>query len=813
MNMGFDKIFIAYNNSIADPDWPEPLEMVNRKDLNLRGFGGQLNRFTESMINPFNIDIDGNLKTEKVNRFQFNTMADFEMAKDLAGRSWYLDPLEQIYIKHPDWYCAYPHTNALNILYVDIEVGSDGGALFPKAERSPILLIGYAVNDGDIQIIPTVGDGTDDLELCKKWLEIIKDVDPDVIVTYNGRKFDLPFLEYRCETVHELDIDCLKRVDKAVAEKEDTEYRFKGKSVTYAGRVEFDLFFDGVDKDTHQRLMGLPNRKMKTVAKAYDIEVGVELEDVEARDLMTVWNDPDQQSKLFEYLKSDVHITRELCDKVYLRQRIGDANLNRVPLAAVMDTYKSFFPKLMSARAFHKRGYLAVDKNTTRYDGRHGTIYKAGNTVDDDAGIKYQGANVAIKKKGRFTDVYHVDFSSFYPTTIRTFNLSPESCHFIPVNAEKYPDEVKLTDPPVYSFKNTDTELRMSIPDSNLKRQVFIKVRNDRPGFLAEEIAEALETRLRLKRSSQDIEDKESEEAIAIDSWQLALKILINSIYGLEGQQSSEYGSLPVAIATVGLCRFVIDKVATFIGEPVIEIDTDGIYVDRKVDIDAINAYIKEVLSDLVPDKDSIIGKNIAKSGEEGFIGMEIDGPYPVGVFYGMKNYILQNPGSETLTVSGSAFKNSRHSRGVKQFIHAIAVLQIADADKDKYRYAIDGIGNPMTWDLEDFACSAKLGRDPDAYGDFKRIVTSLSEQLEVVEDIMPMAGDQIEFFYTRTSWHQRTGHKTMSQSRQVVTIRPNLLSEDDINLAVYRQHIEDVLGNFGLTTETIMEESIFDLM
>jgi DNA polymerase elongation subunit (family B) len=545
---------------------------------------------------------------------------------------------------------------------------------------------------------------------------------------------------------------------------------------------------------------------MKTVAKSYNIDVGVELEELELRDLISMWKIPSKRDRMEEYLRSDVHITREMSKKVYFRQKVGEAELNVVPLSACVDNYKSFFPKLMHAREFNNRKYVAFDTNRDRYDGRRGNIYRIGSTNGEDEGkLRYQGASVGIAKTGLFGPVWHLDFGSFYPTTIRTFNLSPETTHFVPLDN---PDKLSLKKGE-YKFLRKDGYLYLSIPDEKLHRQIYIRIDNTNAGFLSTSIADALETRLKYKKQAQVAT---GDEAAAIDSWQQALKILINSIYGIEGLESTEFGSLPIAIATVAICRWVIDAVADKIGEAVIEKDTDGLYLSEAVDIDEINKFIKTLLKRIDPSPDTIIGGAIEKTGIPGFINMELNDPYEAGVFYGMKNYILKKYDSDTVIISGSAIKSSKHCPGIKRMIQEIAKLQIRGANNAEYKNVLATHCDPGSWSIDDFSCSSRFSKAADDQGDYKRITTTLSEQLSALDE-PPGAGDQVEFFYTKTSWAQRTGYISQSESKQIVTIRPHLLGLHDINTDKYREQIEKVLDAFGIDTKTIITPSIMDLL
>jgi DNA polymerase elongation subunit (family B) len=690
-----------------------------------------------------------------------------------------LDPLEQMYTRYPDWYCNLAHTNELKCLFFDIEAGSDGGALFPKADRAPVLMIGWAIDDGPIQQLTVTDFGrnkNNDKDLIKAFFDVIRDEDPDLIVTYNGRRFDLPFLLGRAQK-HNIDISGLQRASAVFDD-------------VLAGRIHVDLYEDGAVRDMAPFMMGLPNRKMKTVAEAYNIEVGEDLNDEEIRNILGGWSNPEFREKIIRYLDSDVHITREL-SKVYTNNLIAIADFNRVPLSAIVDTYKSFIPKLLCTRHFTAMKLTSFLTNKERHNPFNGTITKArlGTPDTEEAGLVYEGAYVDIYKTGLFPNgIWKVDVESFYPSTFRTLNLSPETCTIEKTKA--------FTGQ--YKFKREDDILWINIPDERIDRDIIIRIEMGVEGFLAKATATALDERFKLKHALKNME-KHTADYILLDGQQNALKVLLNSIYGLMGQSSSEYGSVACAIACVGMCRFIMKEVLKDMMHCAVETDTDGIYVDEAVDIDEINARIKRLL--------------VANIGIEGWIKMDMDDPYPRGLFIKMKNYILEDDKGK-MSLHGATFKNAMHCAGTKKLLRELARIEL-DGGKQEDRVRImNTIGNPTTWNLEDFVRTARFKRQAHEYTSWSQVQTSLSEQLTALEGEGPEEGDSVEFIHTTEPWTTFVeAGKIQSTSKQRVALRPWVTRKSQVDLLYYKKEADSILKRFGLSKRDVLEGSIMDLL
>lgn len=409
-------------------------------------------------------------------------------------------------------------TAPLKILALDIEVESDG-SIFPSSARNPILCIGTEF-EGHIRIW---GDEHNTLTpdgeraALTQFSEYVQSINPDVILTYNGREFDVPYIYSRCEKYginpHLRRHDC-----------QDT---------VLCGRVHLDLL-DSVIKD--QSLYGIPNRQMKTVAGIFNLENIVTLEAGDIRNTRRMYI--EQREKLFEYLRSDVRITRSL-GKIYLPNIIALSEMTGIPINQIVEGHNSLIPKITHARELFKRGLIFLSRNIDRYP------------ILEEA--KFEAAYVDIFQTGRFEKVWKADFSSMYPSSMVTLNLSPETCRIV--------EFTTLSENP--DFKRVGNILLLRIPDVNFKKDVCIEVDMNTTGFVRKNILELRALRTHIKK--QMVVAKTEEEISSLNSQQVAIKVLSNTMFGLAGLKFAQFSDLSIAIATVGTCRWLTKRVINWI--------------------------------------------------------------------------------------------------------------------------------------------------------------------------------------------------------------------------------------------------------
>ena len=510
-------------------------------------------------------------------------------------------------IDEPEWFRQYDNTQPLKVLTFDIETLSEKGVY-----KDNVLCIGYAVDDEPEQII--ISD--DEREMLDQFRKLLQQVDPDIIIGYNHRKFDIPKIEKRCKFY-------------------DMLMYFGRNKTKDEGRVFYDVWSD-VSQD--QMLFKLRNRKLKTVARHF----GIEMIQEDTRDTGSIPLD-----QLAEYCKSDVHGTRELF-KIYFPKTLALCERFRVPLNIAVDNRRAFMAKIWSFRILNQ---LGIVNDGTNHE-RHKDIY---DRLKDE---RYQGAIVSISKPGSYHKrVWKIDFSGMYPAIAMSLNLGVDTCSII-------------GDEPLgpYRVEQFNGHKIHSIPDENLYSNFLIRIL-DTPSEFTTQLIEMKKVRTSVKKQ-QNQSPKDSDEWVQFDSEQNAYKILANSWIGINGEKSSRSGDLSVVVPVAGAGRWCINKVRDFIkdkyGDIEIATHTDGIYLTQDVNIDAINEFIRTKFQDF------FLVKNNQMS-------LEKD-EYREAYFHRAPVYILRDMDG-TVILKGVTFLSSKHSVMIMDFIDRASVIKLDDTD------------------------------------------------------------------------------------------------------------------------------------
>lgn len=685
--------------------------------------------------------------------------------------------LEQIYISYPDFFLQYPQTEDVTMMFVDLEVASKGDGFFPKPISNEILCIGYSVwkysNDGSKNKIAheiIKGFNLDaervssttaaDKLIIRNFVKTVKKFDPDVIAGYNSSLFDFPYLIERAKLLGE----SLKGTGR-----HNKEMYIKGEDVRIPGRIHFDIYNSnaGVAKD--QTLFGIKSKTLKELGRFYkakrtSLKDGVwtehPLDDIEIKEhmenLLELFKKDPQ--RLYSYQDDDVYRT-ECVGQVYIRNCITLAEVIGVPLSDIMTMYSSFVPKLFIARNMLKRGLINTESNFQRYNSSNGSIACLG--------TKYEGALTGLYKDGYFPKVFKIDFSSMYPSSIQTWNLGPDTTSF--VRKLEYTGKYKFSKDSKYNWYR--------IPDKNFKCDILIKVRNDVDGMLKTEIAKIREERNRLKKELKKCSEQDKP---TLESQQYALKVILNSIYGVLGLKSSAYGDMMSAIMVTGMCRWTTDKVTRRYKTDLVELDTDGLILDKEVDVESTNKW----LSNLIEERFGITDNYMQVEGDN----------YGRAYFYATKNYVLEENGK--YIVHGSSLKASRASFLVDRAVNlAIEHVFNSKPKEEVLAEALDFKG--LT--IEDFEERVKLTMEPREYDDQYDMKLLLAKQMELKTGQISTKGTQFNYVITKNQLplvdlqpFYRDGSKNYTFVKWVNSV-------DELDMEYYKELVLKTLDKFGI--------------
>lgn len=669
---------------------------------------------------------------------------------------------QRVTIDRPEFYQQFQQPDKLKVMCLDFEMFSQG--IFPRSSRDPIVGSGYQFSTlknfewYDEKPIIHLCKPKDEYKILIATVNDIIKHRPNLIVGYNINKFDMPYF-----------IERLKHPDNRInimqLSKDRTYPKFKyGKYTDEWGNVKYDrnkiinVQFGGItnvdlwtEVEMDQTLSGIKNRKMKTVAHWFKLT-----DDIRELD-MTKMESKVMTQELHDYLLSDVIITNKLMKIYYPTMQTLSEQL-KIPLNMVANRSWSHIPIIVHGRLMYENGYVGDKSNVQKYP--HFNWY--GNT--------FQGAIVEIFRKGLFDKVFQIDFKGYYPSTIVKFNLSPETCRFATRNGKML---LYKYNPNGFQFKMKKNKLHMIIPDANIGFNVYIIVDMDKDGSITEFLRKMRKQR-DIAKISMKMHKQGTTNYIKLFSKQWTCKICENVQYGYNGTKFAIWGDLATAVATTGIDRYILGMVLNdWIPKYKIEADTDGIYIDRWIDIDSLNSLLNQTIDQIfgIDNDDRLI--------------LELD-EYGKGYFYGMKNYVLEKMNG-TLKIMGSAFKGKHRPKIFDKALEMVAKnIIFEDLTPKSPKHEIDKIYKEcinmiFLEPLESFAMNVRLNKKNLWSYNETTMYFKLGQQVEEYYKINVEQGEQITYIKSKE------GHKIIADC-----------SKDDLDLKYYTEQIHKAFERLG---------------
>jgi DNA polymerase-2 len=320
-----------------------------------------------------------------------------------------------------------------------------------------------------------------EIDLMKKFEELLKDKKPDVISGWYSEGYDIPYIINRAKN-YKIELSVISGLYS------------NSKTMDIGGRKITKNYIPGVDLVDYLELykkyiFDQPTSfKLSTVAKFHDLKGKTEEKGF--------FNYKKDFKKFIDYAIRDVEILVELEQKLNLLNLLyGLQAVIKVPVNFLM------------------ANSIAIEHFLSQF------LYEEQITVQDNPEIKnnqidVEGAIVLQPKDQTYNNVVVLDYASLYPNIIVTYNISPETLIEEHENADKYVD---LTD--MYREEKKDNSVKFSLE----KEGIFPRMIN----FLLDE-------RLKYKKMAKEAKDG-SVEKIKYDIKQLNYKILLNSMYGVIG--------------------------------------------------------------------------------------------------------------------------------------------------------------------------------------------------------------------------------------------------------------------------------------
>lgn len=430
----------------------------------------------------------------------------------------------------------------LKVMAFDLEVHNPDG--MPDEARDPIVICSVARNYGpeEERELQLLADGEDDEQVVRDFVDLVRDDDPDVIVTYNGDSFDWPYLISRADK-HGIDL----AVGRDGREPR-TVQAGPWKLVRVSGRNNVDLY-RVVERDIDD----VKHKKLERVADHLGVMDEDAREHVPKDEIARYWDDPDGEGlrdELIDYAADDARSTLEMGEKLlplqmelarHVRQTLED--VSKMGRGRQVEWY-------LRAEA-HQVGELVPDQG----GGRGGSRYEGGFVLDPRSGVH--------------EEIVCLDFSAMYPSIMMAYNISPDTL---------------LTD---------GGEV-----DAHEAPEVGHRFRKSPPGFFTRIIRDLVESRRELKADLAEL-DPGSEAYTLLDIRQRTLKILTNSFYGYMGWPAARWYRRECAEATSAWGRHLIRQVMEMARDRGFEVyygDTDSLFVDARDDLDD---FLREVNEEL----------------------------------------------------------------------------------------------------------------------------------------------------------------------------------------------------------------------
>jgi DNA polymerase I/DNA polymerase-2 len=323
----------------------------------------------------------------------------------------------------------------LRVLAFDIEMAEENG-------EEKIIMISF-VDNHDFKKVITQWKGEktskhvelviDEKSLLERFVQIIKEQNPDFIITFNGDNFDFPKIRERSEKF-KISLNLGRDNSKVKMVR-----RGRVSSAKIHGRVHIDLY-GFID---HILSTSLKTEILTLDAVATEL-LGLKKRDLKWKDIQESWKTKNGLKQLADYCLWDSELTLKLANQL-LPQIFA---LSRLTGVIPFDVSRYYYSQLDEAylmrKAFEQN--ILIPNNPKQNEIRERRMKPA-----------YEGGFVIEPKKGIHSNIIVLDFRSLYPTIILSHNISPDTIncshkqckknkpegsksHFCEIEREKYYD-------------------------------------------------------------------------------------------------------------------------------------------------------------------------------------------------------------------------------------------------------------------------------------------------------------------------------------------------------------------------------------
>jgi DNA polymerase elongation subunit (family B) len=571
-----------------------------------------------------------------------------------------------------------------NIVYFDIEC-EIGGALTPEyIKTAPMKMTSIAAYDNTNkkyyclildekgELTKTIQPGREiipfktEKEMLSAFLDLWEEMDPTIISGWNSGYFDIPYMYHRmCKVLSTEDASRLSPIGKINFSEYDTEQPIELGGVNH---LDYMLLFKKfVTKQEPSYRLGDIGEKYVNLTK---IEYEGSLDKLFRDDV----------NKFIEYNVRDVEIIIELEKKLkFIDLTIAICHLCHTPYEQI---YMSTTLNDGAILTYLKRNGIASPNKPTTIN----PLLKVKNEELDG----YAGGYLKDPVPGLYEWVIDLDFTSLYPSIIRSLNIGIETLVGRIVNRDKYDnqwsldelmemddDELIVIEKLNSDFTTTKTQVAVKkIRDYILENNVIVAAsgalfRTDKSSVVCEVLTDWFNKRVEYKNlMKKAYKSGDAEKGEFYNRRQHAYKIKLNDVYGCYAINGWRYTDghkiISSAITLTGqrvtqesikyVNEWMNNKLNTVDKDYVVTSDTDSLFIQVKdiliakgIDLsnkEACIAATLEVATEIQKISNEFIGKFALKAfhipnDREHFFELKQEVVIERGYFSGKRRYAM----------------------------------------------------------------------------------------------------------------------------------------------------------------------------
>ena len=455
----------------------------------------------------------------------------------------------------------------VNVINLDIEVASDAGFPEPDVAEHPVISIALRANDGTYWVwgmgdyVPNDGvlfiKCDSEFDLLTKFVKYWDMHCPDVITGWNTQFFDIPYLVNRMRKL---------TGDDKMSNRLSPWGIVRERNVMINGKANQAYVLEGVESldylDVYKKFTYTQQESYRLDNIAF-VELGErKLSYVEHGNLFTLYKEDYQ--KFIDYNLKDVELVHRLDEKLDLISLIltmaYKAGVNYTDTLGTTNIWDSIIYRMLNEQK------IAVPPKTEKIK------------------TPYPGGYVKEPQVGSHDWVTSFDLNSLYPNIIVQYNMSPETVMdgIVPnISVDSFLDGTTQVTEEGYSLAPTGVRF------SHERKGVV-------PAIIEQYYAERRIVKDEMLKCEQEMQNNPSKKLeyriTSLNNQQMAIKILMNSLYGALGNKYFRYFDQRVAesITLAGQLsikwaeRAVNSEMQSILKtdeDYVVAIDTDSVYI------------------------------------------------------------------------------------------------------------------------------------------------------------------------------------------------------------------------------------------